>query len=76
MCLPAEREAYDRKFLSDCGVKVDPLPSRGTVQVEIVMQGATVRKAREAHAARNRRPLMSDERRGIECGELDLGEIL
>jgi hypothetical protein len=30
---------------------------------------------RERYAARNRKPLMSDERRGIECGELDLGEI-
>ena len=35
-----------------------------------------MRKARELHAARHRKPLMSDERRGIECGELDLGEIL
>ncbi len=63
MCLAEEREAYNRKFLTDCGVKVDPLPSRGTVEVEIVMQGATVRKARELHAMRNRKRLMG-ERRG------------
>ena len=75
MCLPEEREAYDRKFLSDCGVKVDPLPSRGTVQVEIVMDGAAVRKARELHAMRNRKSLMG-ERRATGCGEIDLGEIL
>jgi hypothetical protein len=30
---------------------------------------------RERYAARHRKPLMADERRGVECGELDLGEI-
>ena len=73
MCLAAEREEYDRKFLTDCGVKVDPLPSQ-TVQVEIVMQGESVRKAREMHALRHRKPLMG-ERRASECGMVDLGEI-
>jgi hypothetical protein len=30
---------------------------------------------RERYAARRRKPLMSDERRGVECGELNLGAI-
>jgi len=38
------------------------------------MQGATVRKARELHAMRTRKPLMG-ERRATACGEIDLGEI-
>jgi hypothetical protein len=46
------------------------------VRLEIAMQGEAVRKIREAHSMRNRKPLMSDERRGQGAGELDLGEIL
>jgi hypothetical protein len=72
MCLSEEREAYDRKFLQACGIAVEP--ARGVVTLEIVMQGATVRKARELHAMRNRKPLMG-ERRATGCGEIDLGEI-
>jgi hypothetical protein len=72
VCLASEREQYDRKFLSDCGIAVDD--TRGTVVIEIVMSGAMVRKARELHAMRNRKPLMG-ERRASGCGELDLGEI-
>jgi hypothetical protein len=30
---------------------------------------------RERYAARRSKPLMSDERRGVECGQLDLGDI-
>jgi hypothetical protein len=74
MCLAEEREQFDRKFLSDCGIAGDA-PARGVVTVEIVMQGAVVRQARELHAMRNRQPLMGDERRGQGAGEIDLGEI-
>jgi hypothetical protein len=72
VCLAEEREQFDRKFLADCGIVVEP--ARGVVTLEIVMQGAAVRKAREMHAKRNRKPLMG-ERRATGCGELDLGEI-
>lgn len=72
MCLPAEREAYDRKFLSDCGIAMDDVPAR--VSIEIVMSGAAVRHARELHAIRKRKSLMG-ERRATSCGEYDLGEI-
>ena len=74
MCLAEERERYDTAFLKSCGIAVADAPAR--VTVEIVMQGAVVRKVRERHAMRKRKPLMGDERRGTECGELDLGEIL
>ncbi len=30
----------------------------------------------ERYAARHRKPLMADERRGVECGQFNLGEIL
>jgi hypothetical protein len=72
VCLVSEREHFDRKFLSDCGIAVDDAPAR--VTVEIVMQGAVVRKAREAHALRHRKPLMG-ERRASECGEIYLGDL-
>jgi len=76
MCLASEREQFDRKFLSDCGILAEPpRVSSSRVRVEIVMSGASVRKARELHALRNRKPLMG-ERRATGCGELDLGEIL
>ena len=42
--------------------------------IEIVMQGESVRQARELRAIRNRKPMMG-ERRATGCGELDLGEI-
>ncbi|MGH9699246.1 MAG: hypothetical protein ACRD52_07240 [Candidatus Acidiferrales bacterium] len=45
------------------------------VTLEIVMSGAAVRHARELHAIRNRKPLMSEERRGHGTGEIDLGEL-
>jgi hypothetical protein len=72
VCLPSERERFDRKFLESCGIAVDA--ERGTVSVEIVMSGAVVRHARELHAMRNRKPLMG-ERRATGCGEVDLGAI-
>ena len=76
ICLASEREQYDRTFLHDCGILTDPPPvSSSRVSIEFVMSGATVRKARELHAMRNRKPLMG-ERRATGCGEIDLGEIL
>jgi hypothetical protein len=76
MCLPRERELFDRKFLSDCGILTEPpRVSSSRVHVEIVMSGASVRKARELHAIRKRKPLMG-ERHATGCGEIDLGEIL
>jgi hypothetical protein len=74
VCSTEEREAYDRAFLSACGIAplYDLPPSR--VTLEIVMQGTSVRKARELHAMRNRKSLMG-ERRATGCGEIDLGEI-
>lgn len=74
---PEDREWADRAFLNSCGIAIDDAPrvSSSRVRVEIVMSGATVRKAREIHALRNRKPLMG-ERRASGCGELDLGEIL
>lgn len=79
-CFPPseqDREWADRAFLNSCGIAIDDAPrvARGVVYTEIVMQGATVRQEREAHAARNRKPLMSDERRGHGTGECDLGEL-
>jgi hypothetical protein len=76
-CLASEREGYDAAFLKACGITVadEPVAACGVITVEIVMQGESVRKAREAHAARNRKPLMADERRGQGAGEIDLGEI-
>lgn len=74
MCLAEEREEFDAKFLSACGIAID-LPARGVVYTEIVMSGESVRKAREMHAVRKRKPLMSDERRGHGAGEVNLGEI-
>ena len=45
------------------------------ITVEPVMQGVVVRKAREMHAVRKRKPLMGDERHSHGAGEIDLGEI-
>jgi hypothetical protein len=72
VCSAEEREQFDRKFLADCGIALEP--TLGTVTIEIAMQGATVRKARELHATRKRRPLMG-EHRATGCGEIDLGEL-
>jgi hypothetical protein len=79
-CFPQTAEDVcwtDRAFLNSCGIAVDDAPrvSRGVVYSEIAMQGAVVRKAREMHAIRKRKPLMG-ERRAHGAGELDLGEIL
>jgi hypothetical protein len=62
----------DSKFLTDCGIAVEP--ARGRVYIKIEMQGESVRKARRRHAVRKRKPLMG-ERRASGCGELDLGEL-
>jgi hypothetical protein len=75
--LRAEREAaqlYDREFVHDLKICDPPSVSSSRVSVEIVMSGAVVRKARELHAIRKRKPLMG-ERRASGCGEIDLGEI-
>lgn len=73
VCSASERERDDAAFLKACGIA--PLyelpPSR--VTVEIVMQGAVVRKARELHAMRNRK--LMGEHRATSCGELDLGDL-
>lgn len=79
-CFPqsAEDRAWqDRAFLNSCGIAVDDTPrvARGTVYAEIVMQGEVVRKARERHARRKRKPLMGERKRGAGCGHHDLGEF-
>ena len=60
MCLAEERERYDTAFLKSCGIAVADAPAR--VTVEIVMQGAVVRKVRERHAMRKRKPLMGERK--------------
>jgi hypothetical protein len=67
-------DRYDREFMAALRIAEPPSVSSSRVSVEIVMQGATVRKARELHAMRNRQPLIG-ERRASGCGELYLGEI-
>jgi hypothetical protein len=75
-CGSATRAEADRAFLNSCGIAVEDTPrvSRGTVYAEIVMQGEVVRKARELHARRKRKPLMG-ERRASGCGEINLGDL-
>jgi hypothetical protein len=68
-------ERYDREFMAAMKICDPPSVLSSRVSIEIVMQGATVRKARELRASRKRKPLMSDERRGHGVGEIDLGEI-
>ena len=68
-------ERYDSEFMADMKICDPPRVSSNRIHVEIVMQGATVRKAREMHALRSRKPLMGEERRGHGTGEIDLGEI-
>jgi len=72
-----KREAaqlFDKEFIRDLRI-CDPSPiSSSRVTVEIVMSGESVRRAREQHSARHRKPLMG-ERRATGCGEIDLGEI-
>jgi hypothetical protein len=60
--------------LNSCGIAADAEAPCGTVYIEVVMEGAVVRKARELHAMRNRKALMG-ERRATGCGMVDLGEI-
>ena len=67
-------DRYDREFMALLRIAEPPSVSSSRVSVEIVMQGAVVRKARELHAMRERKPLMG-ERRASECGEFYLGEI-
>jgi hypothetical protein len=66
---------FDREFMADLRICHPPPVSSGRARIEIVMQGAVVRKAREIHAMRDCKPLMGDERRGHGTGEIDLGEI-
>ena len=74
--LASERERYDAAFLKACGITRgrQPVAACGVITVEIVMQGESVRKAREMHAVRKRKPLLG-ERHAHGAGELDLGEI-
>lgn len=75
--LRAEREAamlFDREFMADLKIAEPPNVTSGRVTFEIVMKGESVRKARELHAIRKRKPLMG-ERPATGCGEIDLGEI-
>ena len=61
-CLASEREGYDAAFLKACGITVadEPVAACGVITVEIVMQGESVRKAREMHAMRKRKPLLGE----------------
>jgi hypothetical protein len=69
-----EFNADDAKLCAAMGIaplyELPPTP----VTLEIVMQGESVRKARELHAARKCKPLMG-ERLATGCGEIDLGEL-
>jgi hypothetical protein len=58
----------DRAFLQSCGIAVEP--TRGTVYIEIVMKGESVRKRRKYLASRRRRGDVTRE-----CGHYDLGEF-
>jgi hypothetical protein len=69
-----QRDLFDREFMVALKICDPPSVSSSRVRIEIVMSGAAVRKARELHAVRNRRPLLG-ERRATGCGELNLGEI-
>ena len=76
-CFPKTAEDIrwtDGAFLNSCGIAADAEAPCGTVYIEVVMEGAVVRKARELHAMRNRKALMG-ERRATGCGMVDLGEI-
>ena len=68
-------DSYDREFTATMGICEPPRLSSSRARIEIVMQGTVVRKARELHAMRKRKPLMG-EGRASGCGEIDLGEIL
>jgi hypothetical protein len=69
-----QRDLFDREFMAALKICNPPSVSSSRVHVEIVMSGATVRKARELHAIRKRKPMMG-EGRADGCGELYLGEI-
>jgi hypothetical protein len=76
--LRAEREAaqlYDREFMRDLKIANPPPVSSSRLHVEIVMQGAMVRKAREMHAMCTARKSLMGERRSHGAGEIYLGEI-
>jgi hypothetical protein len=66
---------FDKEFMASLKICDPPRLSSSRARIEVVMSGAAVRKARELHAVRNRKPLMGDERRGHTAGEIDLGEI-
>jgi hypothetical protein len=75
--LRAEREAaqlFDKEFMRDLRICDPSRVASNRVRIEIVMQGAVVRKAREMHALRQRKSLMG-ERRAISCGEIYLGDL-
>jgi hypothetical protein len=65
---------FDKDFMASMGICEPPRLSSSRVSVEVVMQGEAVRKTRELHAARKRKPLMG-ESRAAGCGEIDLGEL-
>ena len=70
-----QRDLFDREFMTALKICDLPSVSSSRVSIEIVMQGAVVRKARELHALRKRK-LLVGERRASECGDFYLGEIL
>jgi hypothetical protein len=67
-------DRYDREFMASIGIAEPPRVSSSRVRVEIVMQGESVRKARELHALRKRKSLMG-ERHATGCGEVYLGDL-
>ena len=67
-------DRYDREFMASMGIAEPPRLSSSRARIEIVMQGAVVRKARELHATRNRKALMG-ERHASGCGEIYLGDL-
>jgi hypothetical protein len=67
-------DRYYREFMASMGIAEPPRISSSRARIEIVMQGEPVRKARELHAARKRKPLMG-ERLATGCGEIDLEEL-
>ena len=76
--LPEASRAQTRKYLDrlhrrTSGCLLTPQRPDSGVTHEVVLH--ITPEMRERYAARHRKPLMADERRGVECGELDLGAI-
>jgi hypothetical protein len=78
--MPEPFRAHRRQYLDRLHRRTPPgtfllMPERpdSGVTHEVVLH--ITPEMRERYAARHRKPLMSEERRGVECGELDLGDI-